>query len=309
MDLTNVDAEYFSKKMTKVLNKITAGHFSEPSDIDPEKEKDFEKWVSALTDKSNKTMSTRNNLKVLVLVGPPASGKTTFANEYVVENVKWVRVSRDSFREMLKNENLTTFKIETLIQDLAFLTIHKALSKNLNVIVDDTNLLEASIKEIIKEFVKKADIEFKLFEIPFETALARDSTRNSKVGKSAIQKMYARLETLKNSFNFETVPKLSIEEFASLKINSKCPKNPNLSEAVIFDIDGTLAIMNRFPFDWEKVALDYPNESVIEHCRMHFNHGRRVILMSGRDCSSRLPTGWLLKHGVLYHELHMRGMY
>lgn len=37
--------------------------------------------------------------KILVLQGPPASGKSTFARKFVKSNLDWVIVNRDSLRE------------------------------------------------------------------------------------------------------------------------------------------------------------------------------------------------------------------
>lgn len=45
----------------------------------------------------------QNKLKILILQGPPASGKSFFVNKFLNEDInrakKWVAVSRDSIRE------------------------------------------------------------------------------------------------------------------------------------------------------------------------------------------------------------------
>jgi hypothetical protein len=44
------------------------------------------------------------------------------------------------------------------------------------------------------------------------------------------------------------------------------------------------------------------------HVNEHYNKGRKVILMSGRDCVARsLTEKWLKENNIQYHELHMRG--
>lgn len=40
-----------------------------------------------------------NKIKILVLQGPPASGKSTFAKEFVKDKPDWIIVSRDEIRE------------------------------------------------------------------------------------------------------------------------------------------------------------------------------------------------------------------
>ena len=37
--------------------------------------------------------------KILVLCGPPASGKSTYAREFIKGKIDWVIVNRDSIRE------------------------------------------------------------------------------------------------------------------------------------------------------------------------------------------------------------------
>ena len=60
----------------------------------------------------------KNNLEILILIGIPASGKSTWSKEYVRKNPNWVRVSRDDFRDMLKSAQVCEPKIEELINTL-----------------------------------------------------------------------------------------------------------------------------------------------------------------------------------------------
>lgn len=57
----------------------------------------------------------KKQLTVRVLIGIPASGKSTYTKEHVMRNDDWVGVNRDSFRYMLKNQGLTEVKIESMI--------------------------------------------------------------------------------------------------------------------------------------------------------------------------------------------------
>lgn len=38
--------------------------------------------------------------KVIILYGPPASGKSTWAKEFIKEKTQWIRVNRDDIRLM-----------------------------------------------------------------------------------------------------------------------------------------------------------------------------------------------------------------
>lgn len=87
-----------------------------------------------------------------------------------------------------------------------------------------------------------------------------------------------------------------------------------LPRAVLFDIDGTLAVRNesdpnvRHFADWDRVGEDLPNAAVIELAQLVAESGRyKLIVMSGRDEVCRRQTEmWLDAQGVAFDELHMR---
>lgn len=76
-------------------------------------------------------------------------------------------------------------------------------------------------------------------------------------------------------------------------------------KTIICDIDGTLALhAHRGPFDWDKIGTDEPYEAVRDVLDMMTYH---VILVTGREEKYRGETvAWLMKHRVMFHELHMR---
>ena len=80
-----------------------------------------------------------------------------------------------------------------------------------------------------------------------------------------------------------------------------------MTDAYIFDIDGTLAIRgDRSPFNWSKVGLDTVNEpvrKVLDRLEVDF----AIIILSGRDGVCKKETeDWLKLHKIKYEELHMR---
>ena len=111
------------------------------------------------------------NLKVKILIGVTASGKSIWASEFALRNEKWIRVNRDDLRMMLKTQNFCDPKVESLINDIQDEIILNSLAKNLNVIVDNTNLKQSRIKQIIKLVENKADIEFQVFDISLDKAI------------------------------------------------------------------------------------------------------------------------------------------
>ena len=82
---------------------------------------------------------------------------------------------------------------------------------------------------------------------------------------------------------------------------------PNCPDAIVVDLDGTLALHNgRSPYDFEAVlsdSLNVPLEKVITRLA----HSHLVIICTGRPDSCRLDTiAWLSKFGIRYGALHMR---
>ena len=209
----------------------------------------------------------KDNLKILILIGIPASGKSTWAKEYVRKNSGWARVNRDEFRRMLKDSQMCEPKVEDLITELVNNTVDKALMKKLNVIIDNTNLKIKYINDFIKKFKYSADIDYQVFDISINKAIQRDNTRSEKVGEGIIKKMHNDYKVLMDSFNFQPVNMVKERPRVLPNLESKLPS------AVIFDIDGTLALMgNRGPFDWHKVDVDDPNPIVVEQIKIGRAH-------------------------------------
>lgn len=244
----------------------------------------------------------KKNLKILINIGIPASGKTTWSKEFVKNNDNWTRVSRDDFRDMLKNAGRVENKVEDMINELTDATITQSLLKKMNVIVDNTNLKAKYIQQIIDKFKYSADIEYRIFDISKDKAIERDKAREKSVGEAVINRMYNDYKVLIDSFDFQPVSKVKsrphlIPDFSSTK-----------QPAVIFDIDGTIALMGRrSPFDWMQVYKDDLNQIVSEQLSFHKSQGRKILIVTGRDEVCRDVTlEWLDLYGIEHDELFMR---
>jgi hypothetical protein len=91
---------------------------------------------------------------------------------------------------------------------------------------------------------------------------------------------------------------------------------------VIFDLDGTLALIDKRraistkdngKMDWDKffdpknIDLDLPNQPVIDISNMLFTKGHTISILSGRsDVTKQATMDWLLKHDVWFDTLTMR---
>lgn len=139
-------------------------------------------------------------LNVIITIGIPASGKSSKVSEFLKENKNYIKVSRDDFRYMLRNQSITEPKIERMISKLLMISMKMAIKNNYNIIVDNTHLKEKYIKEIIKIISEYATIEYWVFNIPLDVCIIRDSLREKYVGEDVINKMYKDYLILNKTF-------------------------------------------------------------------------------------------------------------
>lgn len=227
-------------------------------------------------------------MKLLILKGLPASGKSTWAKQYCSKNKDWVRINRDDLRNMRGEYWIP--KQETLITEWEDSCVILSLKQGLNVILDSTNLNKDRNKyrvEKLKVDFPDLVVEYKFFDISLEDCIKRDLKRVDSVGESVIRNMYDKYLAPENAIYKE---------------------DESLERAVIFDVDGTLAEMyNRSPYDWHKVGFDLPKMEVIRLAKLYKVNGFKLIIFTGRDGSCLSETqDWLLKNGVDYDEVHIR---
>ncbi|MBL1210413.1 AAA family ATPase [Geminocystis sp. GBBB08] len=225
--------------------------------------------------------------KVLILQGLPASGKSTFAKEILLkEPGRWVRVNKDLLREMA-HASYWSEGNEKFIIKLRNQIILMALEEGKHVIIDDTNF--GKHIEKIKELVKgKAEVKINdsFFKTPVEECIKRDLKRPNSVGKDVIMKMY-------NQF---ILPQVNPPEY-----------NPDLPDAILVDMDGTLSILhNRSPYDVSKCDQDLPNQPVLETVYKWQDSTNIIVLSARTDDGKELTEKWLKQHQVKYVNLYMR---
>ena len=227
--------------------------------------------------------------KVLILKGLPASGKSTYARELLLkEKGRWVRVNKDLLRKMCHDSHWSKHNEKFIIQ-LRNTIILMALEEGKHVIVDDTNF--SSHIEQIKQLVQgkaKVKVDDSFLKVPVEECIKRDLKRLNSVGKDVIMNMY-------NQFVRQDIPPVEY--------------NPELEDAIIVDLDGTLAIIHdRSPFDVSKCHQDLPNKPVLETV-YKWQDSIKIIAVSGRtDDGKELTEKWLRENRVNYTALHMRKM-
>jgi predicted kinase len=216
--------------------------------------------------------------KLILTLGLPGSGKSTWAREYVQKsNGTAVNLCKDDLRLMFSE----TENREQKVLELRNLLTEKYLAEGLDVIWSDTNLNpihHQTAEEIAKKYNSK--LEFQDFrQVDIDTCIQRDLNRPHSVGEKVIRNMYQQwLEP-------KTKP---------------AKQDPTLPKVILCDIDGTVAKMhNRSPYDWSKVDQDHPNTPVIHTVQIFHQAGYKIIFLSGRDgnpdCREK-TLNWIAKH-------------
>lgn len=134
-----------------------------------------------------------NRPRLMLLVGPPGCGKSTYATKYIKENPNTIHLSSDSIRkelwgdEAIQGDNNEIF---SLMQTRAV----DALNNGLDVIYDATNMTRKDRSYIIELCPKFVQIEAHIIWAPIETCIERDAARERTVGKAVIDKMLKKFQ-------------------------------------------------------------------------------------------------------------------
>ena len=233
-------------------------------------------------------------LKVFITRGLPAAGKSTWARKMLEEYPNaYKRINRDDLRMMLDNGKWSSDREKFVIKVQSALIL-LALEEKRHVIIDDCNLSPTNLARIENLVRGKAEVEVVDFtNISVDECVARDRKRANYVGEKVIRNMYRQF----------------LMDWTKKRIgNGECPAhNPKLPDAIICDIDGTLAISSgRSPFEFERCHEDICNDAVRSILHSQALFAVKIILVSGREDKYRGPTeSWLIANKVFY-TLFMR---
>lgn len=235
--------------------------------------------------------------KLHMTIGISASGKTTYANELVNADNNIVNINRDDirFKQLMPEKTWADYRpkkgIEKRVTEIQIEMAKNAVSENKDIIISDTNLNKET-RQFWFNFAEKHGYEIVIHEFPvsYKEAIKRDQLRENGVGTSVIWKQWCKW------LDYKGVKRYTPDE--------------TKPSAIVVDIDGTIATMkNRSPYDWDKVHLDLPRNTVIDVVKAYAEkHSAQIIFLSGRDALAKASTSWWLENvaGFKNFELYTR---
>lgn len=269
--------------------------------------------------------------ELVITRGLPGSGKTTWAEAWVLESpATRRRVNRDSLRRMIHvNAQDSKQDTENAITKTASDLVRAFLRMGLDVVVDDTNLRQRTARNwATLASITGAELVVKDFtDVPLETCAARNAARtgDARIPAHVIETMHAKY-IANGPLPHPTADVAATSEWEPHEHTDDLPW------AVIVDIDGTIAKCGaRDIYDGSKAHLDTPHLDVIGLIDAYrFEHGYEAIVMTGRSEEHREVTeGWIRDYfgnvpvhmrpagdkrrdDIVKHELfnkHIRGKY
>jgi len=261
--------------------------------------------------------------KIIVLVGPSCSGKSTWAEEHCRKNEKTYIVSRDTERIALFGEyRMGDNKEEKIITHMVYEKVSRLLENKCNVILDNTHLKMSYINDIVKRFNYAADIHIKHFE---DYTLRQLDIRNFNRGVATGKKIPTKV--IKRQVNMhQSMMKQDYYAIIFYPKKNEGVKCNNMSQPIFFpgteievknlyvcDIDGTLSSSEHrdiYGATDEEIARDRvitPVQRIVQVLML--DPEITVMFLSGRsDKYIEATRKWLSKNITmgLKFELHMR---
>ena len=241
-------------------------------------------------------------MAVFILRGPSGCGKSTWTQTFLMAHPGTVVVSRDIIRQAfgMQGKGVLPTEDERLVTKIEMDMLRRAIREDRHVVVDNTNLddrrasayaTEAHLMgtyfgEVNLYDPAKDDVYISRSDIPTNAV-----RRQCKAAKK-MRPLQARVERI--------VP---------------VGNNPDLPDAYIFDVDGTLADSKgiRSPYDYSKVYDDRPIIAVcrvaaaIDSLNVQSPSMPQVIFVSGRKAECRKDTTkWLRDYTGCEPLLFMR---
>lgn len=257
--------------------------------------------------------------KVSITVGLPGSCKTTKALEILAADpLNTLLVSRDDLRKSLFNgEGILDNDLEQHITRVQKDLVKGGIKAGMHVVIHDMNLREKYRKQWA-EIANNYGAEFEIIDctqVSVHDCIWNNEKRRSEGGRYVPQAVIEELarkfkDTLKADV-WKPYKLYPSEAFTAPVSYEKVEWVPGLPEAIIVDIDGTVADCTgvRNPYNTADYGLDRPKKDVIREIQAHsYERQHKIIFVSGRHENFKDVTEeWLYEHvKVPIEGLYMR---
>ena len=140
--------------------------------------------------------------KIILTIGCPGSGKSTWAREFIAKNPGFYNINRDDYRQSVmaheeRDEYKYTKKKESIVTYMQYDAAHMILCQDgtKGVIISDTNL-NPERRLAWEEYAKQwgHQVEYQVFDVPWTELVKRNSKRGTKaVPIDVLRSMYKRM--------------------------------------------------------------------------------------------------------------------
>lgn len=131
-------------------------------------------------------------MKIILVRGIPASGKSTWARKWAEEDPEHrVRICRDDIRRGLGKYWVVSR--ETLVRRIKECSIYQSLDLDYDIVIDDMNLNQSDVESVqkIARLYPNCKVEFKDFlDVPLSECIKRDKERENPIGAGIITSIF-----------------------------------------------------------------------------------------------------------------------
>jgi len=220
----------------------------------------------------------------IVLMGISASGKTTWAKEWVAEDPQnRIRICPSELEGSLGFAGPDS---STFTGKVSYDVLSRSFEAGLNIVIDDINLERGQL-ELLSQLADRLGngqykVSSKVFYTSVDECIARDKLRNNPKGEKEIRRIFRQYKD-----------RLTLLQNAEI-VTREVKVDPLLPDCIIVDIDGTLCLnVTGRPFynAGNSVLQDRPVIPVCKVIRSFISTDVcEVIFITGRDNSMAKAT-------------------